>query len=67
MNDRIKIVGPHPWTGLFGRLVDNRPQGTYPQHLRVRLEDGQPCPHGHIVLVNHAHVQFVSRSSGCIR
>lgn len=57
---RIRILGTHPWTGLTARLIQCQ-ESTFrlAGHVYVRLEDGQPCPHGQKSWVQEKDVQFI--------
>ena len=45
MNNRVLIIGDHPWTGHVGTLVAvEKPSiGILPVMGRVRLDDGHEC------------------------
>ena len=57
MADRVKIVGPHPWTGATGVVI--KFGSSLPGCLKVRIDDGYGAPHGHTAVVSEENVQFI--------
>lgn len=58
---RVRIVGDHPWAGMTGVVIScEKPAiGILPAMARVRLDDGQNCPHGHECYASRRDLQLM--------